>query len=317
MKALQFDQGLSLIDVDDPRPGPGEALIRIRIGGICQTDVEITKGYMGFRGILGHEFVGEVVECENAGWVGKRVVAEINVGCGSCEACRTGKGRHCPERSVLGILNRNGAFAEFLTLPVTNLHTVQDSISDEEAVFVEPLAAACEILEQVHIEPDHRVLVVGDGKLAQLVVRVLRLTGCPLSVVGMHSSKLNLLNALGVQTVLECLPEDDDYDIVVDASGSASGFHAALEHVKSRGILVLKSTTHQEIRFNPAKIVVDEIRVVGSRCGPFEPALRLLEQGLIEVESLIWKTFPFELALNAMDAAMEPAALKVLLDFRN
>ncbi|MFH1943358.1 MAG: alcohol dehydrogenase catalytic domain-containing protein [bacterium] len=317
MKALVFDKILQYQERPVPKPKTGEALIRILMAGICNTDVEITKGYMGFRGVLGHEFVGEVVECESEEWVRKRVVGEINIGCGTCGDCRMGMERHCPDRRVLGIHGKDGALAEFLTLPIKNLVLAPDSISVEEAVFVEPLAAACEILEQVHIAPTHRVAVVGDGKLGQLIVRVLRLIGCRLTVFGLNKSKLQLLDCMGIETHIGKTPSAMKFDIVVDASGSSSGFRLAMGLVKPRGIFVLKSTTHGGIRFNPARLVVDEVQLIGSRCGRFEPAVRLLEHRLVEVKSLISDVFPFERVLEAFEAAQRPDSLKVMVDFRN
>lgn len=316
MKALVFDGNLRFQQKQIPEPDKGEALIKVRIAGICHTDVEITKGYMGFRGVLGHEFVGEAAESDQSDWVGKRVVGEISIGCGGCEDCLKGLDRHCSRRRVLGIDGKDGVFAEYLTLPVKNLVAVPDSVSDEEAVFVEPLASACEILEQVHIEPSHRVAVIGDGKLGQLIVRVLRTTGCRLTVIGRVEQKLKCLESLGVLTVKVDVPLDEKFDMVVEASGSPSGFSRALELVKPRGVFVLKSTTHEDIRFNPARIVIDEVHLVGSRCGRFEPAVRLLERRLVEVKSLISHIFPFERALEAFKAAQDPEILKVLLDFR-
>jgi alcohol dehydrogenase len=265
---------------------------------------------------LGHEFVGEVVESDPSDWVGKRVVGEINVGCGVCEDCLKGLDRHCAHRKVLGIGGKDGVFAEYLALPVKNLVAVPDSVSDEEAVFVEPLASACEILEQVHIEPSHRVAVVGDGKLGQLIVRVLRMTGCRLTVIGRIEQKLKCFESLGVLTFKEDSPVDEKFDVVVEASGSPSGFSLALDLVKPRGVFILKSTTHEDIRFNPACIVIDEVQLVGSRCGRFEPAVRLLERGFVDVKSLISNIFPFDRALEAFGVAQDPKTLKVLLDFR-
>jgi alcohol dehydrogenase len=236
MKALVFNRTLQIEEMAKPKTAEDEALIRVRMAGICNTDIEITRGYMGFRGVLGHEFVGDVVASDRDEWMGKRVVGDINLGCGECEYCRTGLRRHCPQRRVTGILDKDGAFAEFIAYPVTNLFTIPDSISDEEAVFIEPLAAACEILEQVHIEPTHRIAVVGDGKLGQLIARVLRLTGCRLTVYGMSERKLGLLGPLGIETILAESHRNDKYDVVVEASGSPSGFAKALELVKPRGV---------------------------------------------------------------------------------
>ncbi len=316
MKALVFDRTLQIEEMARPKPAGDEALIRVRMAGICNTDIEITKGYMGFRGVLGHEFVGDVVASDRDEWMGKRVVADINLGCGECEYCRTGLQRHCPQRRVTGILEKDGAFAEFIAYPVTNLFTLPDSISDEEAVFIEPLAAACEILEQVHIEPIHCVAVVGDGKLGQLIAWVLRLTGCRLTVYGKSEQKLCLLEPLGIETTLSESPMNEKYDVVVEASGSPSGFAQALKLVKPRGLFILKSTMHEATSVNTAPLVMNEIHLIGSRCGRFEPAIRLMENRLIDVKPLISGIYPFENALEAFEQAEKPATLKVLLDFR-
>ena len=316
MKALVFDGNLAIQDRPKPKPQENEALIRIRMAGICNTDVEITKGYMGFTGILGHEFVGEVVECRSKKWIGKRVVGEINIGCGICEYCRKDLDRHCPSRKVLGISGKDGAFAEYITLPVKNLVAVPDSISDEEAVVIEPLAAACEILEQVHIEPTHRVAIVGDGKLGQLIARVLHLTGCRITVFGMSRAKLSKLDVMGIETHITNSPTNKKFDIVVEVSGSPSGFSFAMDLVRPRGIFILKSTMHEDIAFNTARLVIDEIELVGSRCGRFEPAARLLDRGLIDVKPVITKAVPFERAEEAFVEAKAPESLKVLIGFK-
>ena len=317
MKALLFDEGLRLVDVPSPRPSPGEALIKVSLAGICNTDLEITQGYMGFRGIIGHEFVGIVEGCREESWIGRRVVGEINIGCGECEYCRSGLDRHCPHRTVMGIQNRDGAFAEYLTLPVKNLHPVPEEVSDERAVFTEPLAAALEILEQVQIKPDDRVSVIGDGKLGLLVAQVLRLTGCELTCIGKHPNKLKILNSKGIKTLfagdINGLPKQD---VIVECSGSPEGLISALNLIKPRGKVILKSTYHQGIEFNPAKIVIDEIDLVGSRCGQFGPAIRYLHRNLVDVESLITRIFPFEKALEAFEFSKRREVLKVLLDFR-
>ena len=316
MKALVFNRTLQMKEMTEPKPAEDEVLIRVRMAGICNTDIEITRGYMGFRGVLGHEFVGEVVASDRNEWMGKRVVADINLGCGECEYCRNGLRRHCPQRRVTGILGKDGAFAEFIAYPVTNLFAIPDSISDEEAVFIEPIAAACEILEQVHIEPIHRVAVVGDGKLGQLIARVLRLTGCRMTVYGMSEQKLRLLESLGIETSLSESSMNEKYDVIVEASGSTSGFAKALELIKPRGVFVLKSTMHEATSINTASLVIDEIQLIGSRCGRFEPAVRLMENRLIDVKPLISGIYPFEDAMGAFEEAKKPATLKVLLDFR-
>ena len=315
MKALVYEGGLNIQEKPKPTPEDNEALIRIRMAGICNTDIEITKGYMDFRGVLGHEFVGDVIDCPQNDWLGKRIVGEINLGCRSCDYCRSGLERHCPQRKVLGILNKDGAFAEYVTLPITNLVAVPNSITDDEAVFVEPLAAACEIIEQVHIEPTHSVAIVGDGKLGQLIARVLRLIGCELTVYGMSQQKLKLLESLGVETRMSESAGNDKYDFVVEASGSPSGFNTALDLVKPRGTFILKSTTHENPVVQLSRLVIDEIRLIGSRCGRFEPAIRLFEKGLIDISTLITKVYPFEDALAAFEEATAPLSLKILLNF--
>ena len=282
--------------------------------GICNTDLEILRGYMAFSGIPGHEFVGTVEKCSASEWEGRRVVGEINCGCGQCEYCRRGLARHCPNRTVLGILGRDGAHAEFTVLPLENLHPVPDSVSSREAVFVEPLAAALEIAEQLHLPPGQNICVLGDGKLGQLIARVLRLYSPKLTVVGKHAEKLRLLEKFGVNTLPASEANDlPEQDVVVEATGRPEGLALATRLIKPRGTLVLKSTYHGELSFNPAPWVIDEVTVLGSRCGPFAPALRLLEQGLVEVEDLISAEFPREDALQAFQVAREPESLKVLV----
>jgi threonine dehydrogenase-like Zn-dependent dehydrogenase len=310
MKALVFDGRLSLHeDFPISAAPPGEALVQVRRAGICHTDIEITRGYMNYRGVLGHEFVGHLED-------GSRVVGEINAADGTCDTCQCGHESHCPDRSVLGIVRRDGAMAEYLTLPVRNLHRVPEAISDVQAVFVEPLAAALEITDRVHIQPSHRVLVVGDGKLGLLAAQVLQLTGCHLRVLGRHARKLALLQRRGIAT--STAPDDISgrFDIVVDCSGRPSGFDLARRLLRPRGTLVLKSTFHgaQEVALAP--LVIDEITVVGSRCGPFEPALRLLAQHLIDVDALLDAEYPLSHALAAFEQAMRPGTLKVQLVIR-
>lgn len=314
MKALYLSKKPELKEIACPRPKASEALIKIRLAGICNTDLELIKGYMGFQGVLGHEFVGEVVEAPGEFWIGKRVCGEINLGCGKCDYCCKGLSRHCPYRSVLGILKKNGTFAEYITLPVNNLHLVPDSISDVQAVFVEPLAAAFEILEQVHIEPNHEVAVIGDGKLGLLICQVLKLTGAHVILIGKHQRKMRLAENQGVETVHLSELSGQQFDVVVEASGSASGFQTAMQNIRPRGTLVLKSTYHGKLEFNSAPLVIDEITVIGSRCGPFPAAIRALDEGLVEVESLVDDIFPLAEGLQALQRASEPGVLKVLLN---
>lgn len=316
MKALVYDGELQLVsDYPQPEPPPGEALIRVTLAGICNTDLEIVRGYMGFHGVLGHEFVGVVEACADAPeLIGRRVVGEINAACGDCPTCRAGRPTHCPNRTTLGIGGRDGAFAEFLILPVVNLHPVPDQMSDRVAVFTEPLAAACEIPEQVHLHPTDRVVVLGDGKLGLLVAQVLSLTGCDLLVVGRHTEKLDILRRRGIPTALVGEARDVQADVVVDCTGVPDGFLAARAMIRPRGTLVLKSTFHGVNQVNLTSLVVDEVRMIGSRCGPFAPALRLLARDLIDVESLIDAVYPLDEALAAFERAGTKGTLKVLLE---
>lgn len=300
--------------------GPGEALVRVTLAGICNTDLEIVRGYSGFNGTLGHEFVGVVEEATDPGLRGRRVVGEINAGCGECDLCRNGDSRHCPTRTVLGIVGRNGAFAEYLLLPERNLLAVPDAVSDEAAVFTEPLAAACEILEQVRILDSDRVVVLGDGKLGQLIARVLQTTGCRLTLVGKHPAKLRLAELSGIRTALKGELEDrlgqapaDLFDVVVEATGSPSGFELALRLTRPRGTLVLKSTFHGGVNVDLSRLVVDEISLIGSRCGRFESALALLADGAVDPRPLISAEFPLAEGLEAMAMAANSGVMKVLL----
>jgi len=305
MKALLFDGQLLFQDtLPTPSPPDGEALVRVRRAGICNTDIEITRGYMNYRGVLGHEFVGELAD-------GSRVVGEINASDGTCDTCQRGDMTHCDHRSVLGILQRHGAMAEYLTLPAANLHRVPDAITDAQAVFVEPLAAACELTERVHVRPSQRVVVLGDGKLGLLVAQVLQLTGCHLSLVGRHPRKLAIVEKRGMHALADPAEGLRRFDIAVDCTGQPSGFSLACQLLRPRGTLVLKSTFHgaQELALTP--LVIDEITVVGSRCGPFEPALRLLEHHLIDVEALLDAQYPIEQGVEAFRRASTPGTLKV------
>ena len=314
MKATYFDGKNMRYDENHPDPKPGEALVRVSLAGICGTDLEILDGYMAYDGILGHEFVGTVEKSGNPGLVGKRVVGEINAGCGACESCEGGMDRHCPNRTVLGILKRDGAFAEFLSLPEKNLHVIPDSVTDEQAVFVEPLAAAFEIKEQVSLQPQWSVAVVGDGRLAQLIIQVLKLT-CPnLTCFGRHPSKLVSLVNGGIKIKIGIEPSDEQsFDLAVEATGSNSGFGDAMKLIKPRGTVILKSTmaSRENLDLNPA--VVNEITLIGSRCGLFKPAIDALASGIVSVDSMIDSTFPLEQFSKAIEHAKKPDTLKVFL----
>ncbi|MBS1794353.1 MAG: alcohol dehydrogenase catalytic domain-containing protein [Acidobacteria bacterium] len=317
MKALRFiDNTLALADVPKPAAGD-EALVRVTTTGICNTDLEIVRGYAGFAGTLGHEFVGVVEEAANApALVGKRVVGEINAGCGRCARCRARDPRHCPTRTVLGIHSRDGAHAEYLTLPAENLLVVPDTVPDEEAVFVEPLAAAYGITEQVEITKETRVAIVGDGKLGLLCALALALESPRPTLVGKHPDKLAHAAARGVETVLlgDAVPSlNRSFDVVVEASGAESGFAAALDLLRPRGKLVLKSTFQGNTNLELWRVVVDEITIVGSRCGRFAPALALLENKRITVADLVAAEFPLADGVRAMHHAAERGVLKVLL----
>ena len=301
-------------DLPVPQPGTGEALVKVRLAGICATDLEMGRGYYPFTGVPGHEFVGEVSSApESPDWMGARVVGEINVTCGECRACRAGRPHHCERRTVLGILNHDGAFSEYLALPVKNLHRVPEGLPDEKAVFTEPLAAALEILEQVHIRPDERWLVVGAGRLGLLVAQVLALTGCELRVVARHPNQRAILSQLGIHPIGEQDVSSQDFDGVVEATGNPDGFALARRAVRPAGTLVMKSTYKGDLTVNFSSMVVDEIRLIGSRCGPFEPALRLLERGMVNPLPLISGEYGLKEGLQAIEHAMQRGALKVLL----
>jgi alcohol dehydrogenase len=336
MQALLFDGQLQLAnDYPEPAPLPCEALIRPTLVGICNTDIEITRGYMGFRGVLGHEFVGVVAACEERAWVGRRVVGEINAACGHCAFCARGDGSHCPERTTLGIDRRDGAMAELLRLPVACLHEIPPGTPDDVAVFTEPLAAALEIMEQTHIRPTDRVAIVGDGKLGLLCAQVLRLPGCEVVVVGRHPERWGLLHALGIatadtksmderrktkderfgDTTASTIIDPASFDVVVDCTGQPAGLAAARRLVRPRGRLVLKSTFAAESGLNLSMLVVDEVQLLGSRCGPFAPALRLLDRGLVQVRPLIAGRFALRDSLAAFKAANHQ--LKILLEIEH
>jgi threonine dehydrogenase-like Zn-dependent dehydrogenase len=318
VKALTFFGNLKLAR-DRPVPRrEGESLVQVICAGICSTDLEIVKGYAGFQGTLGHEFVGRVVESPEPALVGRRVVGEINVGCGHCELCLQGDSRHCADRTVLGIRGRDGAFAEFLSLPARNLIALPDVLSDDAAVFIEPLAAACNILEQVTVTSSYKVAIVGDGKLAQLVVVVIAQIGCSLTVIGRHKGKLGLARGFGADHVLLDEPALRSewaarFDVVIEASGSPSGFATALSVVKPRGTVVLKSTHHRTTPLNMSQVVVNELTIVGSRCGRFRAALDLLVSGRSDLSALITRRLSLEEGLRAFEEAAAPETMKVIL----
>ncbi|PDW04221.1 MDR/zinc-dependent alcohol dehydrogenase-like family protein [Candidatus Viridilinea mediisalina] len=313
MQALIFDGELHFrSDFPEPKLRPGEALIRPQLVGICNTDIEITRGYMGFQGVLGHEFVGTVVACADQTWIGQRVVGEINAACLTCPTCLRGDYTHCPHRSTLGIFQRDGVMAECFSLPIHCLHRVPPTVSNEAAVFTEPLAAALAILDLHHLRPSDRVAVVGDGKLGAMIVQTLRLSGAEMTLVGRHPERWQLFQSQGIA----CCHSDDlgqaQFDFVVDCTGQAAGLATARALVRPRGRLLLKSTFHGPSQLNLTQLVIDEVLLLGSRCGPFAPALRLLERRLIETEPLIHARYPLAEAISAFAAAH--GAMKVLLE---
>jgi len=314
VKALYWDGAILTVETNHPEPKTtgGEAVVRVRLAGICATDLQIFQGYMGFRGIPGHEFIGEVVQGPPA-LIGRRVVGEINFGCGFCELCRRGLSRHCAKRRVMGILGADGCFAESLAIPARNLHPVPENVSDEEAVFTEPLAAAFEILEQVEVDFTREVLVLGDGKLGMLCAQVLAVTGARVTLVGKHPEKLKLAKSPAIRTVLLADWRPRPFDVVVEATGSVSGFTTAVAAVRPRGTLVLKSTVAEEHKISLAPLVINEITVVGSRCGPFPPALQALAEKRIAVTPLIEKVYPLSNGLEAVAQAGKSGARKILL----
>ncbi|OCR01654.1 alcohol dehydrogenase [Oscillatoriales cyanobacterium USR001] len=307
-KELQF-----YADLPIPEPLPGETLVRVLRAGICNTDLELLRGYYPYRGILGHEFVG-VVEQGPEDLINQRVVGEINAACGYCRFCLSEQPTHCENRSVLGIVNRNGAFAEYLTLPVANLHPVPDSVSTDAATFTEPIAAALEIQQQVSIRPDDKVLVVGDGKLGQLVAQTIALTGCELLTIGRHGDKLANLEERGIKIGFVDDVKDRYFDISIECTGNPEGFAIARRSLRPRGVLVLKSTYAGALTFDASALVVDEITLIGSRCGPFKPALQLLAQNQVNVNYLIHGRYFLDEGIAAFAKAQSPGVLKVLLE---
>jgi threonine dehydrogenase-like Zn-dependent dehydrogenase len=317
MKALRVERKqLRVREIEKPARGD-EALVRVHLSGICNTDLEIAQGYAGFKGTIGHEFVGVVEESPDDAMLGQRVVGEINAGCGECLLCKGGDSRHCATRTVLGIYGRDGAHAEFLRLPVRNLIAVPDLIEDEHAVFTEPLAAACGILERVEINKNTQVAVIGDGKLGLLCAQVIALSGAPVLLIGKHTDKLRIAERRGIETAMlrEGAKRKREFDVVVEASGSASGFATALDILRPRGTLVMKSTfaAADPTTIDQVRLVVDEISIVGSRCGRFKPALDLLKKGAIEIDSLISEEYSLDKGVHAMERAGKKGVMKVLL----
>ncbi len=296
-----------------PRRARGWALLRLRVGGICNTDLELVRGYYGFRGVPGHEFVAEVVEADSPELVGRRVVGEINAACGACEWCERGMGRHCPRRKVLGIAGLAGAFSEYFVLPEANLHVVPDGVADEEAVFTEPVAAAWEILEQVRLPAGAEVAVLGDGKLGLLIGQVLQLAGARVRLWGRHREKLAIAEAAGMETAKAGKLPAARYDWVVEATGTREGLAQAVGMVRPRGTVIMKSTVHGAVRLDTAAVVVNEIMLLGSRCGPFEPALELVASGRLRLREMITGSYGLGEAGRAFRAAARKGALKILL----
>lgn len=314
MLAVHLHSGTVTVQ-EMPRPArpAGFALIQMLVAGICNTDLELQRGYYGFTGVPGHEFVGRVIEADSAGWIGQRVAGEINLACGHCDFCAIGLGRHCPNRTVLGIVQHPGAFAEFLTLPERNLHFLPSDIPDEQAVFIEPLAAACEILDQVRIPSGEHVAVLGDGKLGLLIAQVLHVRGAHVTLFGRHEEKLRIARQAGIATSNQEQRPRAAFQLVVDATGSAPGLKEAIAMTRPRGTLVMKSTVHGAVPVDTAGIIVNEITLVGSRCGRFEPAIELLSAGKIDVASMLSSEFPLREAPAAFAEAARPGALKLLL----
>ena len=318
MRALIIDNGIRLDHhYPTPTPPPGEALVRVLKAGLCNTDLELARGYLNFSGVPGHEFAGVVEQAVGReDLIGWRVAGEINAACGVCETCRANRPTHCPHRTTLGIDRRDGAFADYLTLPFENLHLLPDNVSNDQAIFVEPLAAACEILEQVQVRPTDRVVLIGDGKLGLLCAQVLALTGCDLIAAGRHSDKLQILEQRGIQTTTDLATIDAAAcDVVVEATGTPGGFELARQIVRPRGTIVLKSTYAGEaMPVNLTKLVVAEITLIGSRCGPFAPAIRLLAQKQVEVESMIQARYTLDEGVAAFERAAVKGTLKVVID---
>jgi len=305
---------VSVVERPMPQRLPGHALIRLRRAGICSTDLHLQRGYYGFAGTPGHEFVGEVVEADDRSWIGQLVVGEINLACGECKWCKRALGRHCPNRTVLGIVKHPGAFAEFLTLPEVNLHRIPENVTPDSAVFTEPVAAACEILDQMSIWRGAKFAVLGDGKLGLLIAQVLQLNHAQVHLYGRHPEKMAIVEPLGVKTHHVDDGACGEYPFVVEATGSSAGLERAIQMTRPRGTLVMKSTVHDKVTIDTAPVIVNEITLMGSRCGRFEPALDLLASGQLILEPLIQDRFPLAAAPAAFARAAQKGVLKVLLD---
>jgi threonine dehydrogenase-like Zn-dependent dehydrogenase len=317
MLALYFDEKIELKELDRPQPGPGEVLIQVHLAGVCRTDLEVLRGYHGFRGVPGHEFLGTVAGPQDSPWLGRRVVGEINVSCLECDRCRQGLTNHCRRRLVLGLKGRDGAFARYLTLPARNLHPVPPEVPDEVAVFTEPLAAAMRVLDAVQpIPPQTQVLVVGDGSLGLQTSWVLARHGAAVHLAGHHPEHLMLAEPYGVSPFLEKVLPPGDYQVVVEASGAPGGLDLALARVRPQGTVVLKSTYVGRYPLDPAALVVPEVRLLGSRCGPCPEALRWLREGRVDPRPLIARTFPLTQGMEALAWARRSGTLKVLLNCR-
>lgn len=314
MLAVHLESGqVSIWQTAVPVRPPAFALIRMLVAGICNTDLELLRGYHGFAGTPGHEFVGEVIEADDPSLLGRRVVGEINLPCGHCDYCAIGLGRHCAKRKVLGIVNHPGAFAEYLVLPESNLHVVPDELRNDEAVFLEPLAAACEILDQVQIPAGEHVAVLGDGKLGLLVAQVLNTHGCHVTLYGRHENKLALVRRAGVEAIASELRPHATFQLAVDCTGSARGLQDAIAMVRPRGTVVMKSTVHGKVTIDTAPVIVNEITLVGSRCGRFEAAMQLLRSGKVDVFGFVSSEFQLRQAPVAFEEAARRGVLKVLL----
>jgi len=314
MRGIRFDQKLTLKDdLPKPKRKTGEALIKVTLAGICRTDIEISKGYMGFTGTLGHEFVGVVEEADDKSLIGCRVVGEINCGCGDCKECRLDNEKHCAKRTVLGILNRDGAFADYLTLPQRNLHVLPDSLSDEEAVFIEPIVAAFRITEQINVL-GNEALIIGDGKLGLLIAQVLGFYNTDVTICGRHPEKMAIVEKHNVSIITEDkLTDEKLYSVVIEATGKEEGIKIALAHTKPMGKLILKTTVKDTATINFNEVVINEISIIGSRCGPFEQAIALLEQNAINTKGMVDKTYKFDDGLKAFEEADKRGTLKFLL----